>query len=71
MSFNPQPPVYTEEERISAQRTVDMVTDIMHSFAHAYHAISDINFQVGQRNPRLTSDTSVVRHPIPMQVCAF
>ncbi|KAF9417590.1 hypothetical protein HW555_005297 [Spodoptera exigua] len=64
---NPEPPVYTEEERVSAQRTVDMVTDIMHSFAHAYHAISDINFQVGQRNPRLTSDTSVVRHPIPMQ----
>lgn len=45
-----------------------MVTDIMHSFAHAYHAVSDINFQVGQRNPRLTSDAGVVRHPIPMQV---
>ncbi|KAJ8737553.1 hypothetical protein PYW08_000148 [Mythimna loreyi] len=64
---NPEPPIFTEEERISAQRTVDMVSDIMHSFAHAYHAVSDINFQVGQRNPRLTSEASVVRHPIPMQ----
>ncbi|XP_021195516.3 large proline-rich protein BAG6 [Helicoverpa armigera] len=66
---NPEPPVFTEEERISAQRTVDMVSDIMHSFAHAYHAVSDINFQVGQRsrNPRITSESSIVRHPIPMQ----
>ncbi|XP_063632811.1 large proline-rich protein bag6-A isoform X1 [Cydia splendana] len=62
-----EPPIYTEEERQNAQRTVDIVSDIMHSFAHAYHAVSDINFQVGQRNPRLTSEASVMRHPLPMQ----
>ncbi|XP_049884625.1 large proline-rich protein BAG6 isoform X2 [Pectinophora gossypiella] len=63
---NPEPPQYTEEERQREQRTVDMISDIIHSFAHAYHAVSDINFQVGQRNPRLTSE-AVLRHPIPMQ----
>ncbi|XP_063546882.1 large proline-rich protein bag6 [Cydia strobilella] len=62
-----EPPIYTEEERQNAQRTVDIVSDIMHSFAHAFHAVSDINFQVGQRNPRLTSEASVMRHPLPMQ----
>ncbi|XP_073954370.1 uncharacterized protein isoform X3 [Choristoneura fumiferana] len=64
---NAETPVYTEEERQTAQRTVDIVSDIMHSFAHAYHAVSDINFQVGQRNPRLTSEASIMRHPLPMQ----
>ncbi|XP_075991367.1 uncharacterized protein LOC142986676 isoform X6 [Anticarsia gemmatalis] len=64
---NTEPPQFTDEERQSAQRTVDMVSDIMHSFAHAYHAVSDINFQVGQRNPRLTSESTIIRHPMPMQ----
>ncbi|KAM3968437.1 uncharacterized protein ACR2FA_003413 [Aphomia sociella] len=64
---NPEPPQYSEEERASTQRIVDIASDIIHSFAHAYHAISDINFQVGQRNPRLTSEAAVMRHPIPMQ----
>lgn len=40
----------------------------MHSFAHAFHAISDINVQVGQRGRRLTSEAIVLRQPIPMQV---
>ncbi|RVE53534.1 hypothetical protein evm_001904 [Chilo suppressalis] len=63
----PEPPLYTDDERASNQRTVDMVSDLMHSFAHAYHAVSDITFTVGQRNPRLFAEAAVSRHLIPMQ----
>ncbi|XP_026328636.1 large proline-rich protein BAG6 isoform X2 [Hyposmocoma kahamanoa] len=65
--LNATPPQLSEEERLSQQRTVEMICDIMHSFAHAFHAVSDINFQVGQRSPRLSSEAAVIRHPIPMQ----
>ncbi|KAI5633150.1 ubiquitin family domain-containing protein [Phthorimaea operculella] len=58
----------TELERQREQRTVDLISDLLHSFAHAYHAASDIIFQVGPRNSRLTSEPAVIRHPIPMQV---
>ncbi|XP_013189382.2 large proline-rich protein BAG6 isoform X2 [Amyelois transitella] len=63
---DPEPPNYDASERAVHQRTIDMVTDIIHSFAHAYHAISEISFPVGQRNPRLTSEANLMRQPIPM-----
>ncbi|KAL0852009.1 hypothetical protein ABMA28_000276 [Loxostege sticticalis] len=62
---DPQPPSYTDDERQQHQRTVEMVTDLMHSFSHAYHALSDIMFTVG--NPRLSAEAAVTRHLIPMQ----
>lgn len=57
-----------DAERQHTQRTVDMVSDLMHSFSHAYHAASDFKFSV-VRYPRLSVDQTVVRHAIPMQVC--
>ncbi|CAB3225755.1 unnamed protein product [Arctia plantaginis] len=56
---------HAEEERRRNQRTVNMIASTMHSFAHAYHAISDLNFSVGHR--RLNAESSIMRHPIPMQ----
>ncbi|XP_059055080.1 large proline-rich protein bag6-A [Achroia grisella] len=53
----PEPPEYNEQERASSQRTVDLVTDLMHGFAHAYHAISDLSLQVG--SSRLTADNAL------------
>lgn len=59
---------YTEEQRHVILGTSRIVNDIIHSFAHAYHAVSDISFQVGELSPELSSDPAIVRYPIPMEV---
>ncbi|XP_012548942.2 uncharacterized protein LOC114245187 isoform X2 [Bombyx mandarina] len=64
---NPETPEYTGQERAHSQRIVDLVNDLMHSFAHAYHVASDLHFQVGRHPPRLTSEPVVAHHGLPMQ----
>ncbi|XP_068620526.1 uncharacterized protein [Battus philenor] len=55
-----RPRVYTDAERATRQRTVDLTCDILHSFSHAYHAISDITYQISQPSPRLFSEMAVL-----------
>ncbi|KAL4717683.1 hypothetical protein ACJJTC_000832, partial [Scirpophaga incertulas] len=62
-----EPEDYSEEQRRQSQILADLVSDMMHSFSHAYHIISDISLVIGQRNVRLNSDPAVTRHLIPMQ----
>ncbi|KPJ09260.1 Large proline-rich protein bag6 [Papilio machaon] len=60
------PPVYSEAEKATQRRTIELTCAIMHSFSHAYHAISDITLDLSPRIPQLTSEMATMHATMPV-----
>ncbi|KAJ0183885.1 hypothetical protein K1T71_000308, partial [Dendrolimus kikuchii] len=63
----PDTPHYSGHTRHSTQHSLTIMSEVIHSFAHIYHTVSDITLDLGPRMARLISDAPIIRQTMPMQ----
>ena len=64
------------QELQQQQRVCNMVSEVMHSISHSYHALSDLMVDLSQQRPRqlyvtlaiAQPHTAVIQQTIPVQV---